>query len=370
MKKTIICIIVAACILITGCSHRSKLNVVVEQNDSQDTLVESSETTDETPQAKEQEGQPYEEGKDVVLDIDLTEEVKKIEKYEQLIVAYHKNLVEREEVPPLQICKSIPFDEGALVMAEFMYDGETSPELYYIVDNDIVCATVYSYTWGYNYTLFKDKTILFGPQSLLFCELPSYSQGVPETYKINVEFENETVSSECDEQGYILIKDGYHRPISYRTETLSGKTVGILDISKETQTKIFEELEDTTLNYCPMTTLEPYKSTCSIEINGEPVFFHLGLVNKEDPLLSMWALWMDHVDFSAEVYEPSVPFKVSGNQEVYDYFWLDLSNATADSSLSDLIMQTGHETPDQSGTYMLVLKTDLGYYVKSFEISE
>ncbi len=278
----------------------------------------------------------------------------------RLIGEYQKELWGVSELPGLKVHQSVPYDKGTLVMAEFQFDGEISPELYYIEDNAILYSTVYSYTWWINYTLFNGDTILFGADAGLYCCGAQIDEKyLTDVYTVSAGFADETVSAQCDESGFILIKEGYARPLTYEVENREGKSLGIINIPKEAQVTLSGD--DIVLNYCPMTTLKAYNTQCSIVIAGEKTGMSFGQLQVK-PEIPVSFIWMDQWRYADEPTAASVPFEIISDNQIYEYFWLDIGNATTDSTMEDLLMTTGKEIPDEAGTYMLVFNTAEGYY--------
>ncbi len=64
---------------------------------------------------------------------------------------------------PIIIYEQMPFEDGTLVLAEQLKDGEHYPDLHFIgANNKVTYATRGSYCWTLNYTQFKGYYIYFG----------------------------------------------------------------------------------------------------------------------------------------------------------------------------------------------------------------
>jgi len=64
---------------------------------------------------------------------------------------------------PIVVYAQIPFEEGTLVLAEKVTDGEHYPDLHFIDNNGkVTYLTRGSYCWTLNYTQFKGYNIFFG----------------------------------------------------------------------------------------------------------------------------------------------------------------------------------------------------------------
>ena len=263
--------------------------------------------------------------------------------------------------------QSVPFENGKLVLAEFKADGESHPELYLLRDGAVVCSTVYSYAWGINYTVLEDHTIFFGVPELV---LSSSGTGIKDDdltddYRVSAEFTDKTVTVPADNaQGFILDRQGLFRPLAFRIENSRGKT--LLDIQNIYQTvsdfgKYGLARAASVLNYCPMTTPAAMQAQITIDTGTTQKRAVFGQLH-QDAELPLSYLWMDVNAFPAENFNAGQKFDISGDVQIYEYFWLDLGQSGPDSSFDSLLMDTGRNIPEQSGFYLLVFNTDLGYY--------
>lgn len=106
---------------------------------------------------------------------------------ENAIMQYYENTSE-----PIIIYEQIPFEDGTLVLAEKLMDGEHYPDLHF-VDNSgkVTHLTRGSYCWTLNYTQFKDNYIYFG---LAGVETRQYIYNPIPVEKVEALFPDKTVS--------------------------------------------------------------------------------------------------------------------------------------------------------------------------------
>lgn len=101
--------------------------------------------------------------------------------------------------------RSVPFGAGGLVLAMEPADGETAPDLYYVENGAVVCATAGADCWSINVTRLAGKTIVFGT---------NFADG--ETSSVTATFTNgaraeQTLAKAVDggvDEGFILVTDG------------------------------------------------------------------------------------------------------------------------------------------------------------------
>lgn len=262
-------------------------------------------------------------------------------------------------------------DDGVLILAEFRGNGESHPELYYYEDGEILYSTVYSYAWGTNYTVFKDHTILFGLSELVLSNNTALKEDDTfNPYNITTEFNSgsKTAFVNNPEGAYILIHEGVERPASFSITNVEEKV--LLSVKGLNQPSIEQaKIGPAALNYCPMTTPDAFYAKITIDVHGEeiPIPFGQMHLSPELPLSYLWIDWHGYVQADCQ---PGQGFRIFSDEEIYEYFWLNISHVTADSTVDDLLIQTERETPDTGGTYMLVFNTDKGYYTLTVKIQE
>lgn len=262
-------------------------------------------------------------------------------------------------------------DDGVLILAEFRGDGESHPELYYYEDGEILYSTVYSYAWGINYTVFKDHTILFGLSELVLSNNTALKEDDTfNPYNITTKFNSgpKTAFVNNPEGAYILIHEGVERPASFSITNVEEKV--LLSVKGLNQPSVDQaKTGPAALNYSPMTTPDAFYDKITIDLGGEEIPIPFGQLHLS-PELPLSYLWIDWYGYAQEDCSPAQGFKIFSDEEIYEYFWLDISHVTADSTVDDLLIQTERETPDTGGTYMLVFNTDKGYYTLSVIIQE
>lgn len=106
---------------------------------------------------------------------------------EQAIMSYYENTDEA-----VIIYEQIPFEEGTLVLAEKLSDGEHYPDLHFVDDkNAVTYLTRGSYCWTLNYTQFRGYYIYFG---LAGVETRQYTDNPIPVEKVEALFSDKTVS--------------------------------------------------------------------------------------------------------------------------------------------------------------------------------
>jgi hypothetical protein len=106
---------------------------------------------------------------------------------EEAIVDYYENTSE-----PIIIYEQIPFEDGTLVLAEKLMDGEHYPDLHFVDGSSKVThLTRGSYCWTLNYTQFKGHYIYFG---LAGVETRRYTDNPIIVEKVEALFPGRTVS--------------------------------------------------------------------------------------------------------------------------------------------------------------------------------
>ncbi len=93
---------------------------------------------------------------------------------------------------PIFIYKQMPFEDGTLVLAEKLEDGEHYPDLHFVDSgNKVEYLTRGSYCWTLNYTQFKGRCIYFG---LAGVETRQYDDNPIPVKKVEALFSDKTVS--------------------------------------------------------------------------------------------------------------------------------------------------------------------------------
>lgn len=158
---------------------------------------------------------------------------------EEGIVQYYGNTID-----PIFIYEQIPFEDGTLVLAEKITDGEHYPELHFLdADNKVTCLTQGSYCWTLNYTQFKGRCIYFG---LAGVETRQYNGDLIPVKEVEALFSDKTVSviqrkkaiahinrMERDTrifenpQGYIMVVEGRDVPEDFIFAFENGKRKSI-----------------------------------------------------------------------------------------------------------------------------------------------
>ncbi|HRU41274.1 MAG TPA: hypothetical protein P5021_04780 [Candidatus Diapherotrites archaeon] len=106
---------------------------------------------------------------------------------EKAIVQYYENTSE-----PIIIYEQIPFEEGTLVLAEKLMDGEHYPDLHFVDGSSkVTYLTRGSYCWTLNYTQFKGHYIYFG---LAGVETRQYTDNQITIEKVEALFPDRTIS--------------------------------------------------------------------------------------------------------------------------------------------------------------------------------
>jgi len=106
---------------------------------------------------------------------------------EKAIVQYYENTSE-----PIIIYEQIPFEDGTLVLAEKLMDGEHYPDLHFVDgSNKVTYLTRGSYCWTLNYTQFKGHYIYFG---LAGVETRQYTDNPIPVERVEALFSDKTVS--------------------------------------------------------------------------------------------------------------------------------------------------------------------------------
>lgn len=105
----------------------------------------------------------------------------------EAIIDFYDNTSE-----PIIIYEQIPFEEGTLVLAEKLSDGEHYPDLHFVDDeNAVTYLTRGSYCWTLNYTQFRGYYIYFG---LAGVETRQYTDNPIPVEKVEALFSDKTVS--------------------------------------------------------------------------------------------------------------------------------------------------------------------------------
>lgn len=93
---------------------------------------------------------------------------------------------------PIVVYEQMPFEDGTLVLAEQLADGEHYPDLHFIDENNkVVYVTRGSYCWSLNYTQFKGHYIYFG---LSGAEMNRYKDNPVPIEKVEALFSDKVVS--------------------------------------------------------------------------------------------------------------------------------------------------------------------------------
>lgn len=286
----------------------------------------------------------------------------------------------------------VPLEDGELVMAEFRGDGETHPELYYIKDGKVQCSTVYSDTWGLNYTVLNGHTILFGRPELVISNAvqpidesdltgsydvtAGFNYGIQEADDGNADFvlqAKDTVAVQNAQQSYILIKQGLLEfPQTFTVTNSNGKTLLDINYPMYYAGKCEGPIDYAQMNYCPMTTPESISQRITINVEGTQEHLYFAQMQEELPESYLWVNYNNRRDYIAARYEPGQKFSITDeeNLQAYEYFWLDLRTSGVNSTIDDLLIMTGREMPDKPGDYMLVFNTDRGHYTLVVRVVE
>ena len=132
---------------------------------------------------------------------DLLERIASQEKetpIEKAILQYYGNTSE-----PIFIYKQIPFEDGTLVLAQKLEDGEHYPDLHFVDSgNKVAYLTRGSYCWTLNYTQFKGHYIYFG---LAGVETRQYNNNPTSVKKVEALFSDKTVDVMPGEAASVLI---------------------------------------------------------------------------------------------------------------------------------------------------------------------
>jgi hypothetical protein len=106
---------------------------------------------------------------------------------EEAIVDYYENTGE-----PIIIYEQIPFEDGTLVLAEKLMDGEHYPDLHFVDGRSkVTYHTRGSYCWTLNYTQFKGHYIYFG---LAGIETRQYVEKPIQVESVEAIFPDRTIS--------------------------------------------------------------------------------------------------------------------------------------------------------------------------------
>ncbi|HWR61979.1 MAG TPA: hypothetical protein VN580_10230 [Clostridia bacterium] len=122
----------------------------------------------------------------------------KLTPIEEAILQYYG-----ETSDPIFIYKQVPFEDGTLVLAEKLTDGEHYPDLHFVdAGNKVAYLTRGSYCWTLNYTQFRGRCIYFG---LAGVETRQYNDNPVPVKKVEALFSDKSVSTIPEEAAAVLI---------------------------------------------------------------------------------------------------------------------------------------------------------------------
>lgn len=108
-----------------------------------------------------------------------------------------------ETSDPIFIYKQVPFEDGTLVLAEKLTDGEHYPDLHFVDSgNNVAYLTRGSYCWTLNYTQFRGRFIYFG---LAGVETRQYDDNPVPVKKVEALFSDKTISMIPGDASAVLI---------------------------------------------------------------------------------------------------------------------------------------------------------------------
>jgi len=171
---------------------------------------------------------------------------------------------------PVIIYEQVPFEDGTLVLAEKLTDGEHYPDLHFIDSgNKVSYLTRGSYCWTLNYTRFKGHYIYFG---LAGTETRRYKYDSIPVEKVEALFSDKTVNAVPEKeilshintlekdtrlfknpQGYIMPVEGREIPYDFAVVLENGEK---LSLSK----KVIESSIDYMPDYLKSKRTEVYNS--------------------------------------------------------------------------------------------------------------
>jgi len=164
---------------------------------------------------------------------------------EEAILHHYENTSD-----PIFIYEQIPFEDGTLVLAEKLMDGEHYPDLHFIdASNEVIYQTRGSDCWTLNYTQFRGYNIYFG---LAGIETRRYSGDQISAGRVEALFSDRTVSIILGDkeaiyinpagkdirafehpQGYIMPVEGRDMPEDYLSVFKNGEKKSISKIQIE-----------------------------------------------------------------------------------------------------------------------------------------
>ncbi|MEG1755350.1 MAG: hypothetical protein RRZ24_04240 [Clostridia bacterium] len=108
---------------------------------------------------------------------------------------------------PVRFYRSLPFGQGALVLAMEPGDGETDAELFYVVDDVVIAQTDSADCWSVDMVRFLDKTIVFGTSFAYESDTTDITATFFDGQQVSQSLLFQTKQPGMS-QGYILVADG------------------------------------------------------------------------------------------------------------------------------------------------------------------
>lgn len=144
--------------------------------------------------------------------------------------------------------REIPFENGTLVLAMEPYDGETDPNLYYVLEGRVAAQSYGADCWSIDVARFLGKTVVFGPA---FTQLNATGKIVASF------FDGQVVEQSLDgggtslglDDGYILVADGTP---DLKTLTVFSGSTPVADQS----TTLYHQLAETGRSGSPMAVFD------------------------------------------------------------------------------------------------------------------
>ncbi len=187
--------------------------------------------------------------------------------YEELTPAIRVVLeyIEKKKDSPYGIIayQQTALEEGTLVLAEGLHDGENHPELYYVDEgNAIQNCTKGSNCWEMNFTELFGKRIYYGhtysevPVTEVTLRYNGASAGATPHSPGGIAVKNavkETADFIENVQGYILVTERKDMPVSFDIKKEDGKEVNILEERlQSTPIPSYEDVDDPSIRYASL----------------------------------------------------------------------------------------------------------------------